>query len=340
MKAVLFYGKEDIRIEDVEKPVITDENDVLIKVSYCGICGSDITAFKTGNYVPGIIIGHEFSGIVEDTGKNVEGITKGNKVVGSSIIPCGKCNYCLSGKPNLCKNSQLTGITINGAFAEYVKLPSHAIFKIPEELDLKTASLAEPLSIVIHAVYNSKYRIGMNVLVQGSGPIGLLLILILLNSGAGKIIVSDLSNKRLELAKKLGNIITINPSEDNIFSRIDNETHGEGMDMVFDTTGAPKSIKSDFTLVKRGGEIVLLGIPEESVEADIFTTVVNEISLIGAYESYNEFPVSINLLFNKKIDFSKIITKIIKLEDLIEEGFKPLLNNPSDGKILVKIGGE
>lgn len=339
MKAAVFYGKEDIRVEEKEIPEINDD-EVLIKVSYCGICGSDLTAFRTGNYVLGTVIGHEFSGIVEKAGKNVTGVTEGNRVTGASIIPCGNCSYCLSGKPNLCRNSQLTGITINGAFAEFVKLPSKAVFRIPDNLEMKYAALTEPLSIVVHALYESDYRDGISVLVQGAGPIGLLLVS-LLSRSAQKILVSEISEKRLELARKINNsIITINPARENIFSKIDMETDGEGIDMIFDTTGSPKSVISDFTLVRRGGEIIHVGIPEEKCEADFFTTVVNEITIKGAYESFNEIPVAINLLSEKKVDGSKIITSTINLDEIVEKGFRNLLENPGEGKILVKIGGD
>jgi threonine dehydrogenase-like Zn-dependent dehydrogenase len=340
MRAAFFYGAGDIRVEDAEIPEIGDD-DVLIKVAYCGICGSDLTAYRTGNYVPGIIIGHEFSGIVEKTGSKVNDLRKGDRVVGSSLIPCGHCEFCLSGKPNLCKNSLMTGITINGAFAEYVSLPSRAVFRIPPDLNLVDATLAEPLSIVIHGLYISSFRPGNIVLVQGTGPLGLLTLALLRISGAYRIFISDLSDERLSIASRIyPDSVLINPSRDNIFSRIDKETGGEGVDIIFDTTGSPSALKGDFTLLRRGGEIIVLGIPEEPVEADIFTTVMNELTIKGSFEGYNEFGMAIKLLSSRGENFRGIITSVIPLEDIVESGFKRLLDRPSEGKVVVKIGGD
>ncbi|MEM4141899.1 MAG: alcohol dehydrogenase catalytic domain-containing protein, partial [Thermoplasmata archaeon] len=289
MKAAFFYGAGDIRVEETEVPEI-DDDEVLIKVSYCGICGSDITAFKTGNYVPGIIIGHEFSGIVIKKGKNVNNVNEGDKVVGLSLIPCGKCEYCLSGKPNLCKNALMTGITINGAFAEYVKLPKDAVLKIDNKLNAIEATLVEPLAIVLHAINISSFKPGKSILIQGAGPIGLLTLGMMKISGASKIFLSEISDKRIEVARNLSSdVYFINPSKSNIFSFIEKETDGEGVDIIFDTTGSPTAIKSNYTLVKRGGEIVILGIPELPVESDIFTLVMDEITIKGSFEGVNEF---------------------------------------------------
>ncbi|MEM4221218.1 MAG: alcohol dehydrogenase catalytic domain-containing protein, partial [Thermoplasmata archaeon] len=325
MKAAFFYGAGDIRVEETEVPEI-DDDEVLIKVSYCGICGSDITAFKTGNYVPGIIIGHEFSGIVIKKGKNVNNVNEGDKVVGLSLIPCGKCEYCLSGKPNLCKNALMTGITINGAFAEYVKLPKDAVLKIDNKLNAIEATLVEPLAIVLHAINISSFKPGKSILIQGAGPIGLLTLGMMKISGASKIFLSEISDKRIEVARNLSSdVYFINPSKSNIFSFIEKETDGEGVDIIFDTTGSPTAIKSNYTLVKRGGEIVILGIPELPVESDIFTLVMDEITIKGSFEGVNEFKDAIDFISQRKVNFSSIITSIIPIEKIVEEGFKKLL---------------
>ena len=340
MKAAFFYGAGDIRVEETEVPEI-DDDEVLIKVSYCGICGSDITAFKTGNYVPGIIIGHEFSGIVIKKGKNVNNVNEGDKVVGLSLIPCGKCEYCLSCKPNLCKNALMTGITINGAFAEYVKLPKDAVLKIDNKLNAIEATLVEPLAIVLHAINISSFKPGKSILIQGAGPIGLLTLGMMKISGASKIFLSEISDKRIEVARNLSSdVYFINPSKSNIFSFIEKETDGEGVDIIFDTTGSPTAIKSNYTLVKRGGEIVILGIPELPVESDIFTLVMNEITIKGSFEGVNEFKDAIDFISQRKVNFSSIITSIIPIEKIVEDGFKKLLEMPKEGKIVIKIGGD
>ncbi|MEM3845931.1 MAG: alcohol dehydrogenase catalytic domain-containing protein, partial [Candidatus Parvarchaeota archaeon] len=303
--------------------------------------GSDITAFKTGNYVPSMIIGHEFSGIVMKKGKNVDNVNEGDKVVGLSLIPCGKCEYCLSGKPNLCKNALMTGITINGAFAEYVKLPKEAVLKIDNKLNAIEATLVEPLAIVLHAINISSFKPGKSILIQGAGPLGLLTLGMMKVSGASKLFLSEISDKRIEVARNLSSdIYFINPSKNNIFSFIEKETDGEGVDIIFDTTGSPATIKSNYTLVKRGGEIVILGIPELPVESDIFTLVMNEITIKGSFEGVNEFKDAIDFISQRKVNFSSIVTSVIPLEKIVEDGFKKLLEMPKEGKIVVKVGGD
>ncbi len=340
MRAAFFYGAGEIKIEEMDIPEIGDD-DVLIKVSYCGICGSDLTAFKTGNYVPGIIIGHEFSGKVAKKGKNVDSLEINDEVVGLSLIPCGRCDYCLSGKPNLCRNALMTGITINGAFAEYVKLPKEAVFKINGKLNLLEATLVEPLSIILHAINISSFKPGKSVLIQGAGPLGLLTLGMMKISGAGKVFLSEISEKRIEIAKNINeNAHFLNPSKQNIFSLIERETGGDGVDIIFDTTGSPSAIKSNFTLVKRGGEIIILGIPEFPVESDIFTLVMNELTVKGSFEGYNEFKDAIEILSKRWVNFSSMITSVIDLNHIVDMGFKKLLQVPDEGKIVVKIGGD
>jgi (R,R)-butanediol dehydrogenase/meso-butanediol dehydrogenase/diacetyl reductase len=340
MKAAIFYGKEDVRIENVEVPEIKS-NEVLIKVAYCGICGSDVTAFKTGNYVSGLIIGHEFSGIVEKVGTNVRKFKKGDKVTANGYIPCGQCKYCLSGKPSLCDNLEMTGITINGALAEYVKLPEHVVYKLPDELSLLHATLVDPLSNVLHAVNLSDFKPGNSVLIQGAGPIGLITLEVLKRSGAGKILVTEVSEKRKILATELGADIVIDPIKENLPAIIEKETKGEGVDIIFDTTGAPAALEANFTLVRKGGEIIVVGITEEPATADFFTLVVNELTIKGSYGGFNEYPKAIEWLANRRITTDKIITSIISLEDLSEKGFKVLIGPAKEGKVVVKLtGGE
>ncbi|MEM3832421.1 MAG: alcohol dehydrogenase catalytic domain-containing protein [Thermoprotei archaeon] len=338
MKAAIFYGKEDIRIEDVEIPEI-ESNEVLIKVAYCGICGSDVTAFKTGNYVSGLIIGHEFSGIVEEVGVDVKRFRKGDRVTANGYIPCGRCKYCLSGKPSLCDDLQMTGITINGALAEYVKLPEHIVYKLPDQLSLLHATLVDPLSNVLHAVNLSGFKPGNSILIQGAGPIGLVTLEVLKRSGAGEIFITEISEKRKILAMELGADTVIDPTKENLPAIIEKETKGEGVDIVFDTTGAPSTLEANFTLVKKGGEIIVIGITEEPVMSDFFTLVVNELTIKGSYGGFNEYPKAIEWLANNHITANKIITSIISLEDLLEKGFKVLIGPAKEGKVVVKLAG-
>jgi len=332
-------GKEDVQVLNVPKPsIFADE--VLIKVAYCGICGSDISAYKTGNYIVGLTIGHEFSGTIEKVGSKVEDLEAGDKVTGNGVIPCGKCSFCMSGKPSLCESMEMPGVTLNGAFAEYIKLPARIIYKLPEELSLLDATLVDPLACVLHSIKLSSFKPLDSVLIQGAGPLGVLTLETLKKSGAGKIMVTEVSDGRKKLAQDLGAYLVIDPREENLPAVIERQTDGLGVDVVFDTAGVPETLSENFTLVRKGGEIMVVGITEEPTPSDFFTVVLNEITIRGAYCGFNEYPLAIEMLSKGLISTRKIITSIIKLEEIDEKGFKSLTNPINDCKIVVNLGGE
>lgn len=338
MKAAVFMGKEDVQVLNVPKPSI-HADEVLIKVAYCGICGSDITAYKTGNYVVGLTIGHEFSGTIEKVGSKVEDLEVGDRVTGNGVIPCGKCSFCMSGKPSLCESMEMPGATLNGAFAEYIKLPARIIYKLPEELSLLDATLVDPLACVLHSIKLSSFKPLDSVLIQGAGPLGVL-TLETLKKSAGKIMVTEVSDGRKKLAQDLGADLVIDPKEENLPAVIERQTDGLGVDVVFDTAGVPETLSENFTLVRKGGEIMVVGITEEPTPSDFFTVVLNEITIRGAYCGFNEYPLAIEMLSKGLISTRKIITSIIKLEEIDEKGFKSLTKPINDCKIVVKVGGE
>jgi len=338
LKAVVFMGKEDIQILNVPKPsILADE--VLIKVAYCGICGSDVAAYKTGNYVEGLTIGHEFSGTIEKVGSKVENLTVGDRVTGNGVIPCGHCRFCLSGKPSLCESMEMAGVTLNGAFAEYVKLPAWIVYKLPEELSLLDAALVDPLACVLRSIKLSSFKPSDSILIQGAGPLGVLTLEVLKKSGAGKIMVAEVSDGRKKLAQRLGADVVIDPREENLPAVIERQTNGFGVDVLFDTAGVPETLSENFTLVKKGGEIMIVGITEEPTPSDFFTVVLNELTIKGSYCGFNEYPLAIEMLSKGMISTRKVITSVIELDEIDEKGFKPLLKPIRECKVVVKVGG-
>ena len=338
MKAAVFMGKEDVRVLDVPKPSIRSE-EVLIKSAYCGICGSDVSAYKTGNYVVGLTIGHEFSGTIEKIGSKVEDLEVGDRVTGNGVIPCGKCSFCMSGKPSLCESMEMPGVTLNGAFAEYIKLPARVVYKLPKELSLLDATLVDPLACVLHSVNLSSFKPLDSVLIQGAGPLGVLTLEALKKSGAGKIMVAEVSDGRKRLAQDLGADIVIDPREENLPALIERQTNGLGVDVLFDTAGVPETLSENFTLVKKGGEIMVVGITEEPTPSDFLTVVLNELTIKGAYAGFNEYPSAIEMLSKGLISAGKIITSVIELDEISEKGFKPLMKPTKECKVVVKVGG-
>ncbi len=337
MKAAVFKGTREITIEDRPIPEI-GENDVLVRVAYCGICGSDVQAYKMGNYPEDIVIGHEIVGYIEKVGRNVDNLEEGACVVVNALIPCGECFYCRQGRSNLCNSLDQVGITRDGGLAEYISVPSRAIHELADDKDLYKYTLVDPLSNVLHAIYLSSFKPLNITLVQGAGPIGLLTINVLKNFGARKILVSEISPMRLELAKRIGASHLINPLEENIFEVIDSETDGEGVDIIFDCTGAPEAIQANATLVRKGGEIIVIGICEVPVNFDFFTLVYHEITIKGSYaQRIIEYDDAIKMIQKHNIRYRDVITKIVSLDSVID-AFKILASKkPIEGKIVVNI---
>jgi len=337
MKAAVFLGKENIQVQDIPEPEVT-ENDVSIKVSYCGICGSDVSAYRTGNYVEGIVIGHEFSGVVAKVGADVQGIRVGDRVTGNGALPCGSCRFCLTGKTSLCQDLNLTGVTIPGAIAEYVALPGRVVFRLPEKLSMLHATLIDPLSNVLHAVRSSVARVGDRVLIQGFGPIGALTLEVLKLGGIPPLIVTDINPFRRGLAREMGAGFVVDPTQESLPAIVEKATHGNGVDLIFDTTGAPAALKSNFTLVRPGGQIMVVGIPEEPTEADFFTVVLNELKIEGSYLGYSEYPQAIELLSEGRIDADKIITKVLPIDE-VRKAFELAASISDVQKVVIKMSG-
>ncbi len=337
MKAAVYYGIEDIKIEERDIPELHD-NEALLKPHYCGICGSDLSAWKYGTYDSGVIIGHEFSAEVVDVGAKVTKWRKGDRVVVNSVIPCKKCYYCNHGKYSLCDDLLMPGITIDGGCAEFAVMPEDALLTIPSKLSWKAAALVEPLAVVLHGFNMISFKPGMTALVLGAGPIGLLATQVVVASGASQVAVSEPNEYRRELAKKSGASVIIDPLEADVSLTLEKEFGREGADLVIETTGNAEVASESTLLAKKGGTVLVLGIPAEPVEIDFMGAVLNELNLHFSYCGYSEFPEAIKLLTNKIIKADQIITKEIPLEALIDEGFKFLTgSNPSAGKVVVKL---
>ncbi len=337
MKAAVYEGANDIQVKEVPEPQIGPA-DVLVKPKYVGICGTDLSAWEYGMYEGGLIMGHEFTGEVVDVGENVSKWKKGDRVVPNSLIPCAKCSFCSRKKHSLCEDMQMVGISINGGLAELVALPETVLHRLPDSLDYKTGVFVEPLSIVVRGFSRTSFAPGENVLVLGTGPIGLLSIRLARIKGASAIYASEIKRARLEMAERLGIDAGINAKEEAVSLRVESFTNGMGVDLVIECTGAPGPTAEAFQLVKRGGTILVLGISEEPVEADFMTGVLNELNVQFSYLGFAEFPEAIALLESRRIDPTPFITKVIPLDQVVEEGFEALTHPDSNEvKVLVEI---
>jgi len=306
MKAAFFYGKEDIRIHEINIPKIK-EDEILIKIRVCGICGSDVRSYYKGveeRYKIPLILGHEVSGEVFKTGGEIDGFTIGDRVVVAPIYGCGKCSFCVSGQENLCKDVMVFGCNLDGAFAEYMKIPARAIqrgalVKIPNELSDEEAALIEPFSCCLHGVLRANVRPGDTVLVIGAGPIGLAHTKLLRLLGASYIIASDVVDSRLEVAKKFGADMTINPDIKDSSKKIRELTENKGVDAVIVAVGNPEAITQGLKMVRRGGTVVLFGgCPSNTVvQVDPNLIHYSDIAVVGSIDAtMDEFRRTVSLV--------------------------------------------
>jgi 2-desacetyl-2-hydroxyethyl bacteriochlorophyllide A dehydrogenase len=337
MKAAVFEGKEKITIRDsFEKPKIaTDE--VLIQVKKVGICGSDVGSYESGGpYIPGKIIGHEFSGDIVEIGENVKKIKVGTRVTINPQIPCHECYYCLHNLENMCKLQNYSfGTSEHGAMREFINVNAERVHILPENVSYDQGATIEPLSVAIYAIEQSGFKLGQNATVIGAGPIGLFVIQVLRVAGANKIFVLEPVESKQKIALELGADKVFLPQQ---WNKIVRQLNKLGPDHVYDCVGLSETFSTALNMIKKGGHITLIGMHANTFEiTNILMMTTNNISVRGVY-GYNHdiFKKAINLFSQKKIKIDPIITKRIKLDE-VPAIFEILGNPPHEElKILVE----
>ena len=352
MKAVRIYGEKDVRVEDV---AIADPKDdeVQVKVAYCGICGSDLHAYLegwglptvpnplTGNTLP-ITLGHEFSGEVAKVGKDVDNLQIGDKVAIEPLIACGKCENCRKGDYNFCNNAvgpdgsgNFLGFSQDGGFAEFANVQGVFAHKLPEGLGLEIGAVAEPTAVVYEAVKRSQLREGQDVAIMGAGPIGLLMALLAKISGANHFYIVDVSEVRLKKAQELGIKNTLNPKEVDVVEAIHKELPN-GVDITYECAGAQATFDTALKVTKRTGILQVVALFGKDVSMNMTDDVIMQgINIVTTLCYNNSFPAVLGIINNNQADFKKIITKEIGLDQALDEGIKALAEDKSQVKILV-----
>lgn len=345
MKSAVFYNVEDIRIEEKQIPEIDDES-ILVKVSYCAICGTDVRIYYNGqaNVIPPRVTGHEVSGIIAVVGKKVEGYEKGDKVVVVPQITCGKCFECLKGDSNMCNNSVTIGYGADGGFSEYMAVPGKAVsngnvIKLDKDADLKSSCIAEPLSCVINGHKGLNIKLGNEVLVIGAGPIGAMHVALAKAQGASKVILADIEEKRLNLAAKLGADYTIDSSKVDLYDKVMEITNGNGVDVSIAACSVPSVQNQALSVTKKGGKVSLFaGLPKDKSVNPIDTNIIHykEISVHGSFAStITQHITALKLINSKIVDANKLITNILPLDKLID-GIK-MVKKGEGLKIVIKL---
>ena len=319
MRAAVLYNIRDLRLEDVSTPEFsTDE--VLIKVNATGVCGTDIHIYR-GEWKTSmpIILGHEFSGVIVETGRDVKNLKIGDPVVAEPNILCGSCYFCRMSERNyFCENLKATGVTINGAFAEYVKTKAENVYKVTEGLNLDEAALIEPLACCVRGIDQAKVRTGDTVAIVGAGPIGLILLQLVKLAGASMVIQTDMEDARLKLARDLGADHTINVAEEDPVEAIKRLTGGYGVDVAIEAVGSPKAITQAMKATRRGGRLNIFGVsPEDAVwEVKPFELYEKELTITTSYRSPFTFQRAVKIALSGKVKLKPLISHIFRLEEI------------------------
>jgi L-iditol 2-dehydrogenase len=321
MKALVLEEYNKLVYKEVPKPVPGSE-DVLVRVKACSICGSDVHGYdgSSGRRIPPIIMGHEASGVIEAVGEEVVGYQPGDRVTFDSTLYCGKCWYCRRGESNLCDNRMVLGVSCAeysnpGAMAEYVKVPYHILYKLPDEVSFAQAALLEPLSVVVHAVKLAALGLGDTVLIVGAGTIGQLLLQTILAAGSTAVIVADIDEQKLLAAKKLGAGWTVNTRNEDTRQVVDALTGGRGVDIAFEAVGIDPAFQTAVRALRRGGTLVLVGNVSKEVHLPLQYAVTSEIRMLGSCASSGEYEICLELIARGKVDVDSLISVVAPLAE-------------------------
>lgn len=333
MKALLYTKPYTFEFTNVPDPTVGDD-DVLIRVKACGICGSDVAGHtgKTGRRLPPLIMGHEAAGVVERVGPKVTDFTPGDRICFDSTVTCNQCPACRQGLFNRCAKRQVLGVSVpefkrDGAFAELLAVPHWICAKLPDNMSFVQAAMLEPASIGAHAAGRAPMGPNDTVVVLGAGTIGLFILQAAKLRGATTVVACDLNEFRLDLARQVGATIRLNSGTVDLKQEILKITNGHGADIVFEAVGFGQTFRQAVSLARTGGHIVAVGNLQKEVEFNLQELVSRELTFTGSYASSGEFRTCISLIASGRINVAPLVSEVLPLKDG-PAAFKRLL----DGK--------
>lgn len=348
MKAARWHAAKDIRVEEVQIPS-PNENQVKIAVKFTGICGSDLHEYTHGPQLIPVdkpyplnghqgttTLGHEFSGIVEEVGKNVKNIKKGDRVTVEPIFKNPESPFITTGEYNLSEPLGFVGLTSNGGFAKFVVVEDYMVHKMPDTMTFEQGAIVEPAAVAAYAIKQSGMKMGNTVLIIGAGPIGLLTVQVALATGASQIFVSDLSESRLKKAKEIGATHIFDARDKNVSQKI-KEMTGNGVDIFIDAAGVQASFDTGINSLRNGGTAILVALFSKEVVHDALNQTLRELTIKGTAAYRNIFPQVIALISSGRLPVEKLITSVIPLDEIVEKGFEALVKDPSEVKVLVDL---
>jgi L-iditol 2-dehydrogenase len=320
MKALVLEEYRHLEMRDVLRPS-PGPREVLIRVAACGICGSDVHGYdgSSGRRIPPIVMGHEAAGIVAAAGQDVTTCRPGDRVTFDSTVYCGDCVFCRRGDVNLCDRRQVLGVSCGkyrraGAFAEYIAVPEHIVWPLPEVMPFAEAALLEAVGVALHAVRLSALRGGETVLVMGAGMIGLLTMQAARVAGCRRVLIADVDATRLRLAESLGADESLHLSGADLSNEVLRRT-GAGVDIAFEAVGRDETVSGAIDAAIKGGTVTLIGNISPRVTLPLQTVVTRQLRLQGTAASAGEYPQAIDLVASGRIQVRPLITAVAPLED-------------------------
>lgn len=349
MRAARWYGRRDIRIEDVtSRPPSADE--VRIRVDCAGICATDLHEYthgpqfiptsphpRTGRSAP-VTMGHEFTGVIDAVGKDVKDFKEGDRIVSEASLPCGHCVHCLKGEYILCREPAYLGFAWDGAFADTCTVPATICHKIPANLKSQDAVLIEPLASAMHAVRRGHVAVGNTVAIVGTGTIGLSTLLCVRAAGATHVYTVDKIATKRAKAIAMGADLAIDPGDGDPVQTILDVTAGRGVDVAFECVGSTNTVALATRCTRVHGRTVVVGVSVEPQPFSFLDTLLNEREICGTAGYFGEFEICMDLVADGRINAQPLITSRIGLEDIVSQGFEPFSSPQNENiKIVVNI---
>ncbi|GAP76504.1 MULTISPECIES: L-threonine 3-dehydrogenase [Pseudoalteromonas] len=326
-----------IWMTDAPKPEV-GHNDLLIKIRKTAICGTDVHIYNwdewAQNTIPvPMVVGHEYVGEVVDMGQEVRGFEVGDRVSGEGHITCGHCRNCRAGRVHLCRNTTGVGVNREGSFAEYLVIPAFNAFKIPDNISDELASIFDPFGNAVHTALSFDL-VGEDVLITGAGPIGIMAAAVAKHVGARNVVITDINEYRLDLARKMGATRAVNVSEEKLEDVMTELGMTEGFDVGLEMSGVPVAFNSMLDNMNHGGKIAMLGIPPSDMAVDWNQVIFKGLVIKGIYgREMFETWYKMASLIQSGLDISPVITHQFNIDDF-QQGFDTMLSGQS-GKVIL-----
>jgi (R,R)-butanediol dehydrogenase / meso-butanediol dehydrogenase / diacetyl reductase len=349
MKAAVYHGRRDVRIETVPDPGEPGPREALLRVSRAAICGTDASEYEHGplmipltrrhpssGHQGPLILGHEFVGRVVAVGPDVDEVHVGQRVVPGAGMWCGACELCKAGRPNLCARYYTLGLQASGGLAQFARVPVRMCRPVPDACTDDAAALAQPLAVAIHALRRSGAERGHAIVLIGIGGIGAFILAAATAQGHAPIIAVDVDDERLTTAWTLGATQVVNASVSDPVAVIHDLTDQHGAPIVIEASGAPSAPGTALAAVRRGGRVLVVGLQAEPRSLDLYNMTLREVEMTGtvAHVCDVDLPAALEILASSNLD-GVVLDRVIPLDALVEEGLRPLAERTARGKIVV-----